>query len=57
MFGSVENLPNEDKRNIVNAKLDYLAQTNMNSPNGSSHNLGKYEMALKRRHGAKKLMA
>lgn len=52
MFGNIDNLPNDDKRNIVNNKLDYLSQLNV-----KGSNLGKYELAIKRRHGAKKLLA
>jgi hypothetical protein len=42
-------LPADDKRQIVSAPLNYL-----NGSGVSSGNISKYDIALKRRHGAKK---
>ena len=50
VIGSIEGLPREDKIQIISNKLSYL------SGGAAVVNLGNYEVTLKRRHGAKKLI-
>ena len=57
MFGNVENMTNEDKRALVNNKLQYMQLNAPGTAPTAVLNLGQYELALKRRHGAKRQIA
>lgn len=53
-ISNVDNMTNEDKRALVNNKLQYMQLNAPGTAPAAVMNLGSYDLALKRRHGAKR---